>query len=641
MAAVVSDVDANSAKTDEILEVLTDYGYTPMQPVSTESGYYHNNNHFDSENYHVNYYEVSEGEKYAFSAVLPKAVNIMLVSWFDDERNLLNQDTYSGSMDKATAFNNQKVIAPLGACYLGLNIRNATESAFNVSSVTSKYYNIASFVGGNDDKALKVVINTNGTFHVRTNIDDNLDGILCFRWYRNSLCPYNFYIGNKEDSDDLIINQEEYHYFNDISGPLSTRNFGPMYGQHGYCHPRCYCSHNLTSEDLHSEWVDQSGYHYTVENITATYIDLLPIIYNKDNPGYETRDWKSYNDIYPTVITHVSDAVHTDSITIDNAVRHDVIVNGVDNLKYIVDGSSVNEGTFYCNEFIHSAEYIGYNPIKVDKWFPSPVYNGEMARFKRQWTMIGGRGLSMTQNTIINIEYPVLFDHFYHVMPIMPIAFAGYDSYTYIPKLKKLPTEFLSNSISDRSKTFYRNTADMYDVDDIPDRGMTELRDTEGNVLFGYAGGHSLVSGQSTKEYRNARIRMNSEAGLFVPSLYNKLYLKNMSDPPVLITDEYVSEWEGYFCWYKPEDGIHTFYHKSGSDYVVYIHVKEAKKKGKAKLPLFMDGMRVTETVEKTDGFTLLTTSVNNGTLYFNAVANTAHSDASDNYNWIVIKIRK
>ena len=534
----------------------------------------------------------------------------------------------------------------------------------NIKEVEEDVSELENIIG---EDLLKVVINNNGTFYVRSNFDDSHDIVVTFAWIEpDSFQSQYFYIGNSEGSDAEIIANGVSQNCRDTIGPVSTANFGPIWANHGYCTPRVVITnHGLTDSDIDTEWVDNRNYHYTIGHISGNSIYLLPIIYNKENPGYETRDWKYYGSPYPTSITRVGGSAETLNVDVVDgtlqAFRYDYRVCKVDGLKYIINGKQCGAGTYYCNEIVVSYTQIGYNPIKVDTWWPKPIYNGEAARFERQFTVSGCKGfLCITNNQTFNNLYPYKFNRYLNTAPTAPTRVPGYDTYSFVPKLKKVATvdgvtidfseEFNSTIPVSKAVTYYRNSDDLISVDDMPDRVFHYLKNGQGDILYGVAGGHSIVSGLGVKSIRNSNIPMGEYIGYWNGDYNNKFYAATLrqGDDRVnnILTADFIAGVEGYMCWYKPVNNVHTFYHKTDGGYVVYIHTKENLAKGIAYLPDFMNGMGVKDIVENTkyttiidneevmvDAIKMLTNVVVNGRLFF----------TSDNsvikYNYIVLKI--
>lgn len=497
--------------------------------------------------------------------------------------------------------------------------------------------------------SLKVVVRADKSFYVRYSIDESNDGILQFDYYsgygfrNNSIATKSFHVGRNTESDRAILKQAKYHNCNDVQSPMFTQNLGPLFSNHGYSTPRVTIPrHGLTTSDIGSEWVDQNGYHYTIGMIEGRDVFLLPIIYSTGIAGEEKRQWKWYSLPYPTVITQVGGTGR--ELVVAESSRWDYQVSLLKNVSVTINGEDVEEGTYYCDKVNLICEQIGYNPLFIRSWWPTPEYNDIMLKFHRHFTISGGRGfLSVTTNTELENCYPYPLFHYIDVAPQFPFTIGDYKPYIYIPKLKKITTdidfrkEFISVDENHVSVHYFRNAEDLDDVDNMPDRAYCYLKNDEGTILYGCAGGHSLVRGMSMTSIRNNYIALDKEVGIWNPRAGNKHYnnvLVTTNERENMLPDKFTGEFEGFMCWYKPMNGIHCFYHLTKDGYVVYIHTNKAIRDGDAVVPAFMDNLKVDSIVEKTKGIILHSDVVVDGKLSFT-------SDNSEvEYNYLVCLLK-
>lgn len=496
---------------------------------------------------------------------------------------------------------------------------------------------------------LKLVVREDKSFYVRHSIDDKCDGILLFDYLnafsydRNCIMMSKYCVGAKTESDRTILAKNNYHSCSDSQSPIFTANFGPLFSNHGYSTPRVsVVNHGLNSNDIGSEWTDQNDYRYTLGHIEGNSLYLLPIINTTGVAGEERRDWEWYASPNPVTITR--NTASGETLYVSGSERWDYQVSSLKDVQVTADGEIVGVGTFYCEEIVLSYEQIGYNPISIHKWWPKPVYEDVMLTFDRQFTISGGDGfLSVTSNTVLNNFYPYPLKHYIDVVPQFPFQIGKYKPFVYIPKMVKhdgdidFREEFVSANGHHSQVSYSRSINDILDVNDMPERAYCYLKDGDDNILFGCAGGHSLVRGMSVPSVRNGYIAMNGQVGSWYPGAGNKHYnniILNTNEEGNILPSSFVNEFEGYMCWYKPVDDVHCFYHRTRDGYVVYIHTKRNVNNGGVTVPVFMNNMNVVRVVEKTNGMTLHTNTVNNGKVFFS-------SDNSEvKFNYAVFLVR-
>lgn len=605
-----------------------------------------------SGSYDIWVYPITSGLNYVVNGVLGAGVDRRLVYYSSDNAgaNIVGWDRFKGeAATTATQVFSGSLIIPSGANYILLNVRNLPvySSRDSIQSIARtpliKVNDLIKMHG------LKVVVRADKSFYVRYKMDETHDGILLFDYYteynynKNCIMASSFYVGAPTDTDRQILLSTAAQDCHDCQAPMSTENFGPMFSNHGYSTPRVKIQNNpLTDADLGTEWIDQSGYHYTIGHISPNYVYLLPVIDTSGGPGHETREWRSFSSTYPTQITRNVEGGET--LVVESSGRWDYQLGELRNVRVLINGAPVNEGTYYCDEVGLSYQQIGYNPIEVSQWWPTPVYGGIMLWFERNFSITGGNGfLSVTSNTLINNNYPFVLSTFLGVMPMFSLQFGDYVPYIFVPKVKKhnevidFREEFAAPSDTAPVIPILRNSTDLYDTDDMPERAYCYLKDGLGNILFGCAGGQSLVRGMSIKSIRNQHIASGMRAGRWSPTSGNKMYTNVLSvidEPDNILPASFIGESEGYMCWYMPKDDVHVFYHKTKEGYVVYIHTNKTKAKGEAILPDFMNNMQVVQVVEKTAGIELLTETVTDGKLFFSA------DNSEIEYNYVVFVVR-
>ena len=612
-----------------------------------------------STSYDVWVYALTPGKNYVFTAILGTGLDRRMVYYSTDAagNDLVGWDKYQGDLaSMSPQYFSGPLTIPVGANYILLNVRHLAvwESEYSVRSIDRKpLIKVRDFIPASikDAKRLKCVVKDDGTFYVRFRLSDTQDAILTFAHSQpfnydanNCMMQDKFYIGAPTDADDAILATQAVHDCHDSQGPIFTANFGPMFSNHGYSTPRVRVPGNgLGSVDIGSKWVDNNNYHYTLGHIDGEWLYLLPVIDTTGGPGYETREWISYTSPYPEQLTRATPGGET--LVVTQSARYDYQISELVGTRILIGGNPVGPGVYYCDEITLSYRQIGYNPVDVTAWWPHPVTNGVMLYFDRNFTICGGRGiLSLAVNTSMDVRYPFPLARYDDVQPMFPFQYGDFVPYVFIPKVKKVTAsidfraEFASPDGATLPATNYvRNATDLVDVDDLPDRAYCYLKDSNGDVLFACAGGHSLVRGMSVKAERNEHVAVGDVAGNFSPSSGNKFYprvLVQMGTQDNIVPTSFVGTIEGYMCWYLPQNGVHTFFYKTKDGYAVYIHTKETITKGEAILPDFMNNLQAVQVVEKTDGINLLTETIIDGKLYFSA------DNSEVEYNYIVFLVK-
>lgn len=623
---------------------------------------------------------------------------IYLLNYFNGNQFLGNELLYN-NLHRTEI--DRKITLPPGTNKILLNYANSS-FVFNLYEVVDEgYYD---FEQMNDDieslkdelvsKQLKVDIKTNEAITVRSKYDDENDIMIeigyytAYRYRKNSWWPLRAYLGSNEYSDSELKTNGIRQNISDTVGPITMDFCGPIYANHGFCTPRVTIvgGNPLTTEDIGSLWHDNvaslfgsdSGYReYTVVNVSGNYIYLMPVIMGE--PGDEKRDWVYYNSTDPQTLYHMSGGTHTDDMTVNKTSRWDYQMCECKNQKIYLDGiehSLSDFGTFYCNELTIGYQQICYDPCSVTIFWPTPDYTNVPLKviFDRQFIFSGSKGyLSYSSSHKMNVLMPFKLGQEFTGDPngryigIAPTGFlkqtntySNYDSYSFIDKLVRqyngnggddysidFTKEFISNYDTHPVVSLYRNTNNCADINNMPDRMYSYLKDPESNEIgFGVAGGHSIVRGMSIPSVRNTMIEEESFMGWWNPPVYNKLYLPVMThgDDGTTVTSDFIRTGEGFFCWYKPQVTdttnfalVHSFYYKSGSEYILYIHTRGSHNKSeKINVPSILNGKSIDSIIEQSsDRISLAGDIVLSDTLHINVNAN-----SNDECNYIVLKIK-
>ena len=498
------------------------------------------------------------------------------------------------------------------------------------------------------DKKLMKVRKINNHIYVRTALNQNEDIITDYLLFDNNNYTWNAtYLGSKDATDEVILTNM-IHYLFDSTGPLFITDPAPwhLWAQHGYCIPTITASHSLTSDDIGSVWEDQLGRQYNIGNISGNTIYLLPFIKETEFTSVYTRDWKSPTSINnPTIttLTHVSGSTHFDQIISSSYGTTQLRpMMTLDHRTMFADGKEVIEdGTYYCDEFVISETLNCTDPWTVESWFP--VVQKEVGAILTETFTI--HGLATIYDTVLDMKKSYIFcaygaNQVKHLVPTSTML--GYDVYGMMPRAKKgnYAIPYLANDLSRSDEWVIRNESYLYDINKQPDRFISFFKNsTTGDMKIGCASGLSLIRGITVDSLRNKvfKVYKTGDRDLLScsPSNNNKAYFKVLADSHFensIIPANYKAQFSTYLCYFDPmaNEG-QVYWYKDGNNYVIYAHYQEAQNKQAINLPKEMEGKRV-EIIDKTDGITLLTDIVETGRIYLNA-------DATD-HNYIVLKTK-
>lgn len=504
--------------------------------------------------------------------------------------------------------------------------------------------NINAYIASAGDRCMKV-IKTGNSFAIRTALNDTDDIVITMHQDTagQDMSFSAFYVGSKSLSDSAIVTDTyKVRTINDMVGAIGVDSFWYLYAQHGWTIPKFTASSaSVDDSDVGSIWKDQNNRRFIIGHVEDNYIYLLPEISQNLSTGIYSASWDGAK-AYPNALTHVSGAVHTTSIS-GSSARYDLPIQTITNRVFMADGSIItDDGTYKCNELVIKENIIGQNVGKAVQWFPTPTYNGSLIDFDRSFVF---NGLSCSVNTTINVQYPFIVTDYRGCIPMMPLEYGDYHSYSFIPKVKKqvnshrvdIPFNSDDGSVSSNYVSVTRNSTDLYDVNDQPDRCINYLKDDNGNYLVGMVGGCSLLRGLSKNEVRNQYVPVGQNTCTYGgDSTKNKFYPKLLQSAAFsngIIGNDFINEMSCFFCWFYPTEDGQVFWYKDGDDFIVYVHSQSDVDKMAVNLPLFMEGLVAGDVIEKTDGASLLTDQVVGGRLYV------SFDTTSDVANYIVIKV--
>lgn len=641
---VVRQTTANDTTLLNVTNAVTENIYVNAVKFGVqEGGFWYNGSWNANENWRVDLYSIN-GQKFVYSGFRQANSGVNFIAYLDETYNLIYTEGEGGTISESKTAYRETTTIPDNAVYIGLQIKTPFEETFKMEEITSTEYiqsrDLRNRLNNMDNKLMKVVI-TNNVPYVRTELDSERDIIIKMQLVQNNLTFYNSYLGSKSLSDGDIMTHPMQVSFADATGAIENSKFGYIMGQHGYCCIKIVPnggSWNLDQSDLNSKWHDQNNYTYSLAKITSSYAILTPICYTDGvEPGYEYRDWTNYNLPYPTILHHDSGATHTSDINVTGS-RYDLVMAQRAAMKFVCDGNVVSDdGIYYCDDFSVLEETIGYHPAFVTSWFPTPTYDKELIRFISSYQF---KGASVCRNLVVNFVYPFMLNQFFFCIPQLQMTGeSGGVGYNIIPKASL--TEHNGTPVNEpfqlTSTIAIRRKADeIDDVNKMPERLIGLWKDKNNRWSYGGAGGYSLIDGMTIDSVRNQNLPINDQCcGLyFGDSYHNKWYPRYLVSGNVYedkVTNG-MMQLSCFYSWFScTENDGQVFWYKTGNTYLVYAHAQSADSKAILNLPSYMNGLKVTQTIEKTDGATLLTDVVTDNKLYV---------EYSGTNNYIVLKLQ-
>lgn len=642
-------------------KVLRDFTLTTIESTKVEDSKFITNNgeYKDNQSFVVETYPVDNWREGLINAKLINASDINILHFFDKEDNWLGC-FFPVSFDdpSSQSLENQRFSIPFGAYTMRVNHNKISWSRidgitkqeyFNIKQISEDVKQLTEEKGNMKVHVYGITVsNDSNLFYIRTSYNRTKDIILMYYTNGNGLVsPNSAYVGDKSLKDsELMSSTYLVSSHSDSTAPFfGSSIYWHLFAQHGYVIPIINNTVSMTEGDVGAIWKDQLDRQYTIGKVTSSYIYLLPVFTNT-NEGEANRGWKTPNDTKPSHLTHVSGGTYTTEFdcTYYSTTQLRPIMKSY-NRKMLIDGTEITkEGDYYCNEFKVSESQVGYDPATIDTWFPSPVLEGaqEMARFTWSYNF---KGANCSVNTTVDVRRKIECQSYGACQQQFFLDKGTYKAMFLIPKLKPQsgidPSKpFNSPSTSSTSLLYQRNSTYLIDENDPVDRQIGYLYDESANdYLVGMAAGLSLVTGDTVKEKRIQNIAIGTgnsheRLGSFSPSNTNKFYIAAVNTAPFAddgynFPNTYFKEINYYVSYFDPAENVgQVYWYKDGNNYVIYAHCQTAQNRLAIHLPAFMDGLKVA-VVEKTEGTTLLTDVIQNGTLFVN------YTDAS---NYIVVK---
>lgn len=596
---------------------------------------------------------------------------------FTNENNIIIDKQFLSKQGSVDSWEDAPVVAPNDAVYAYVNyytpnISNTDflkEPIYGYIKVDKLKEDVDELMEAYNpsDKLMKVVIGEN-YFRVRSKFSDSEDIIIRFAErilsggsrMSQSLTLNSYYVGANTLTDgELMTSQYKIGDPDDTISAIAFTGFGPMTGQHGWSIARCSkTGTSIDNSDLNSVWHDKdnSNRTFVLGYISDSYLYFFPVI--TDNNGiYGTTTGAVYNNL-PSGFVHDSGATHTDAIN-NASSRYDLRVE-TSQWRFFADGHKVGIGTYYCDDFVFTESVVGHSPVGVS--YNDWIIDNTDAKYDESKNFVAlsrsyiFKGASMTYNLSFNTLYPFKLSYFYFLHPMLPIKYTDTDSTVYhanlfVPKAKGICTPYVNDTGMETGKSYYkyRNSTDLYNVNDIPDRAIGFLKSDSNTYKLGMVGGLSLVDGITVKQERNtylANIGQSTDVSHFgnASASKNKWYTKvllSSSFSNEVVPATFVKDVSGYVCWFDPNKnaGLQVYNYKASDSYVIYIHAQATADKKEINLPSYLEGLSVETIIEKTPGASLLTSQIICGKLYVKFEQNNG-TDYSTNDNYIVIKVK-
>lgn len=617
---------------------------------------YNTNSFREFNGFEMRKFYVEPNYEYSFSASMGEEVTIVCVGWFDENGNVIYQEPYKGSMIQEITFVKEKIVSPQNVSYAILNVQKSRAAKYGFYKIGEMYdFNemnekLNSSIIGNMEVTINRMKQIGGSVIIRTKYDETNDLVVVYiRGDNDQITPLESYLGSRELPTSLItVAGNKFHDWHDSTSPLRNGSNAPwhMFAQHGYEIPTVSCTHSLTDGDIGTIWADQLGRNFTIGKISGNTLYLLPEVTGPDANGLYTRSWKNH-----TVSNASISTLTRNGVTLTVSSQSFTQIRPIQEKKefsIIVDGTEVKaDGIYMCNDLILSETLECFNPFTVQTWYPTPVKNTVALRLVQSFNI---HGLSHRYDTVLDVIEPLVFAAYGATQGqcLISGSFGGtgsitenYNGYVLIPKIKatvngkRADVPHIIESSSD-DILFTRNSTNLYDVDDQPDREVSYLYNSvAGRFLAGFATGVSLLRGASVKAKRNLYIGSGVSGGSMSYSNRNKFYINLIVGsyfPNNVLPAGFVETFSTYFSYFNPDENKgQVYWYKDGNCYVIYAHYQDANTNIPLNLPTEMDGLQV-EVVEKTNGVTLVTDSIANGKLYLT-------TDSSD-HNYIVLKTK-
>lgn len=644
---------------------LRKLSYIPLSSAETVNGAFINDSGSISKNQYFMYvkFNITDiNQDYALTSRIGSRTTLNLLNFYDTDNNFLGHMFYvtSGVNGPIVQRENAPFRCPAGTAYILVNSM-ITQEGPTVSQINlGDYYNLQNLdPEGGTLKLMKIHIygittgNNAKLFYIRTKYNEVKDIIMSYYTNGNGLVsPEATYVGiNTLTDTQIMVPDYLVSSHTDSTAPLfMTKEYWHLFAQHGYVIPTLANSVNLTSADVGALWQDQLGRQYNIGSVTASTIQLLPVVTRGITEGTDSRSWKAPTGPAITSLTYISGGVVTTPITTVTSYSSTQLrpIMKVHNRKMLADGVNLTKaGDYYCDEFQVSESQIGYDPAWVDTWYPTPVLEGvpEMARFTWSYNF---KGATCGVNTTIDIRRKIEAQSYGATQQQTFFDNGDYKAMFLIPKAApkdgiELDKPFNSSSRDSAEYSFWRNSTYLKDVNKPIDRLIGYLYNPNTkDYLIGVAAGLSIVSGDTIPEKRNANIPIANTTdghwrlGSFSSGNLNKFYIVAVNSSPFAndnynFPNTYFKEINYYVSYFDPAENTgQVYWYKDGSNYVIYAHCQSAQDRIALKLPSFMEGLNV-DVVEQTDGATLLSSTIQNGQLFVSY---------NNEANYIVVKTR-
>ena len=632
-------------------------------------------------------FDVESGKTYIVKGAYPESITTRLLYWADAEDNVLGTDLKGTNGEYNDWTEGETVTAPEGAtkvymnCYTNYIISPGYEIGFeeltyiNVNllkqqvDANTQAISLIEENSSTETKLMKVTFDENMNVMVRSHLNPDKDIAITMFCSVNGDTgneePENItlnavYIGDKILEDGQLVSSANLiKSMTDAIPPLIS-NFGYIYVQHGYRIGKFTTAHSLTDSDLNTEWEDQNGKRYYIGKIDSASVYIIPKVTMVDGVAVPSINFWEKNVQKPTTLQEVGGNRTLNGI----CDRYDLPIQEILSTSYFVDGVEKTRGTFYCNKFTVCQKLACKKPYglaNVSDWFENPIpYDGDALIMIRSFNFVGS---SCTINTILDFKVDMGISEYMAVQPMLSTGISGYDSVTYLPKVKKGTPSYdygFATPTSD-NMSVYRREDQLYDADALPDRVVTIVSSSTPSQpdLFGFASGISLDEGlitsisaldqvplqDSSVEGVNDCITIKTGSS-YGGSKGGKLYFhyfkavgnhENDGWNNKVVNPNFVHKVTTYFTWFDPNQNQNqqVFWIRENEACLVYCHSQNLTGKAEVNLPAFMEGMKIVEVLEHTEGATNLTDTVVGGRIYVKYEAND-----SGQANFITLKLK-
>ena len=508
----------------------------------------------------------------------------------------------------------------------------------------------------NKEKLMRIKLSANNV-RIRYHYDDNND--LLTVWVKGengNIRPYKTYKGSKNLTFEELENAAyQVHSWADSEMPIQALpqyTWWNLFSNHGYNLPFITKSnHGKTADDIGSVWHDTNDKEFTLVRVSGSNLYFAPkVIQNTDGiEGKTTRDWdRSYT---ITTLSHVSGAVHTDSI--DSFTQSNTQIYPItdsNGIIVVLDGNITQAAGEYSADRVDILQTMNcYDPATIPFSNIGAIINLSnaeiMCYITNAFSVIGG---SITYRATLDVKKPIYLGdsgRWGGNQAIHPSPATGETEYRFCPRCKTQDAPSIQKTDGTTGFTARWNPTYLYDMDKPIDRMISYIVGESNNYKIGFASGLSLVSGDSTDDNRKKYLTPDdgdsgSKLLQWMGDSQNKGYFVVLDSSKFengILPEGTVCETTSYFVYYNPDENVgQVYWYKDGDQWVIYAHCQVEVENLKIHLPSFMEGENV-YVVDKTEGAILKSTVISDGDIIISFVS----SESTSLKNWIVLKTKE